>query len=123
MMSPKEYLIKLKKIILTQSINKNNIEELTDSNLEEQDKETINKILEEATKNIFPKTGGWSSCCYDKLDDLSKTFLPCHLRDDEWLAKMLKKDQKLYNLNHEQIINFIKTSNYFTKKGIATSKK
>ena len=42
--------------------------------------------------------------------------LPCHLRDDDWLAKMLKKDQNLFYMSHNKILSFVRTSQFFQEK-------
>jgi len=54
-----------------------------------------NGILEKAALNFFPKEGTWYSHCFRQPQDLNMSNLPCHLRDDLWLAKMLKQNQKL----------------------------
>ena len=33
--------------------------------------------------------------------------LPCHLRDDMWLAKMLNKYQNLSNISFNKMLNYI----------------
>ena len=42
--------------------------------------------------------------------------LPCNLRDDEWLAMMLRDDQKLYFLSVNRIYKYITTSKFFEEK-------
>lgn len=76
----------------------------------------INDILEKATINFFPKEGKWYSYCFQKPKYLKKNYLPCHLRDDLWLAKMLKKDQELFNISINEILQFVKTSTFFQEK-------
>lgn len=77
---------------------------------------SIDSVLDKATINFFPKDGEWYSNCFWKPRDLSKINLPCHLRDDMWLAKMLKKDQNLYNIDYSKILNYVKTSEFFEEK-------
>lgn len=76
----------------------------------------INKILEEATVNFFPKKGEWSGHCFKRSSDLIMINLPCHVRDDLWLAKMLKKDQKLLYISSSDILQFVKNSTFFNEK-------
>lgn len=75
-----------------------------------------NDILEKATLNFFPKEGIWYSTCFRKPKDLSMGNLPCHLRDDLWLAKMLKQNQKLFYMSTNRVLQFIKTSPFFQEK-------
>lgn len=72
--------------------------------------------LEKATLDFFPKTGEWYSNCFRRPTELRMDNLPCHLRDDVWLAKMLKKDQNLFYMSHSEILNFIRTSEFFKEK-------
>lgn len=76
----------------------------------------VNGILEKATLNFFPKDGVWYSHCFRKPKDLSMSNLPCHLRDDLWLAKTLKKDQKLFYMSTNKVLQFVKTSPFFKEK-------
>ena len=72
----------------------------------------IEKKLERATLNFFPLEGKWYYSCYKRPDDLNKKNLPCHLYDNEWLVKMLKKDQNL-KIDDERILDFIENSEFF----------
>lgn len=72
--------------------------------------------LEKATLEFFPKTGEWNSNCFRRPTELGIGNLPCHLRDNVWLAKMLKKDQNLFYMSHSKILNFVKTSQFFQEK-------
>lgn len=54
--------------------------------------------------------------CFEMSNDLSMCNLPCHLRDDKWLTKMLRKNQKLFYLKYNQILNYVKTSEFFNQK-------
>lgn len=76
----------------------------------------IDSILDEATINFFPKIGEWYSNCFWNPRDLSMNNLPCHLRDDMWLARMLNKYQSLYNISFSKILNYVKTSEFFEQK-------
>jgi hypothetical protein len=39
--------------------------------------------------------------------------LPCNLRNDKWLAKMLQRDQNLEHINYYDILEFVKNSKVF----------
>lgn len=73
-------------------------------------------ILEKATLKFFPKEGVWYSSCFSWPHDLSMLNLPCHLRDDLWLAKMLKQNQNLFYMSTNRILQFVKTSPFFQAK-------
>ena len=77
---------------------------------------TMMRILEMATLNFFPTEGNWVSSCFKRPNDLNMHNLPCHLRDDAWLASMLMKDQELDYIEYNEVLNFIKTNNYFNDK-------
>ncbi len=56
-------------------------------------------ILSEESKNLFPETGIWYSSCFKRPSEISKMYLPCHLRDSSWLAKYFQKvltDKQIY---------------------------
>lgn len=75
-----------------------------------------NETLETATLNFFPEDGRWSSSCFECSNDLNKKYLPCHLRDNFWLALMLRKEQKLYAINFIKIYSFVLNSPLFQEK-------
>lgn len=75
-----------------------------------------NEVLEKATLNFFPKEGIWYSHCFRQPQDLSMANLPCHLRDDLWLTKMLKQNQKLFYMSTNKVLQFVKTSKFFKEK-------
>lgn len=77
---------------------------------------TVDEILEKATLEFFPGEGIWYSCCFRKPDTLDMINLPCHLRDSDWLAKMLQKNQNLSNISYRKILKFVKSSAFFNKK-------
>lgn len=75
-----------------------------------------NRMLEKATLNFFPNSGKWYGHCYGIPKDLNMTNLPCHLRDDLWLARMLRQNQKLMYMSTNRILQFVKTSSLFQEK-------
>lgn len=80
------------------------------------DSDITNSLMEQAINNFFPEDGNWYSSCSDKPEDLNMEYLPCHLQDDLWLAKMLKKNQNLLYLSTDKILEFIKNSQLFQEK-------
>jgi len=114
-MSLKEKLLKLKNKILNDSINEIDIKEESQETLET-DKIVNNKTLEEATLDFFPKTGHWVSSCFRKEKELTMGNLPCHLRNNKWLAKMLQKNQELYHYTIDEILDFVNNSDLFQEK-------
>lgn len=79
--------------------------------------ETLNitQILEKATDNFFPKQGDWYSNCFERSKNLYMSYLPCNLRNNKWLAKMLQENQKLYRINYYDILDFVSNSQYFNE--------
>lgn len=73
-------------------------------------------VLENSTKKFFPKSGCWSSVCFSRPKDYAIGYLPCHLRDDEWLAHTMQISQKLDNIDYNKILNFVKTSELFKQE-------
>lgn len=114
-MSLKEKLLKLKEKVLNGAVDTNDIKD------EQQEilltnKLVNNKTLEEATPEFFPTTGHWVSSCFRKDKDLLIGNLPCHLRDNKWLASMFQKDQELYHYTIDEILDFVKKSKLFQEK-------
>lgn len=72
-------------------------------------------ILEEKIKEFFPETGHWSSICFKKSKELLRCNLPCHLRNYEWLAKMIKQCYQL-DISLYKIELFLKTSEVFEEE-------
>ena len=79
------------------------------------DEEELN-LLEKVTKEFFPKSGIWYSSCFERPTDYKIEYLPCHLRDDEWLAHTMKISKKLDNIDYKKILNFIKSSELFKQE-------
>ena len=74
------------------------------------------KALEKATLEFFPKNGEWYSSCFGRPTKLAMINLPCHLRDDVWLAKMLRIEQNLFHISDAKVLNFVRTSQFFQDK-------
>ncbi len=71
--------------------------------------------LENASKDFFPKTGRWTSSCFSRSNDYEITYLPCHLRDNKWLAVMFQKQENLKWINIDEIYEYICNSDNFKK--------
>ena len=52
----------------------------------------VTAILEEEIKNFFPNTGVWYSNCFKQPSEVGYGNLPCHLRDNAWMSKLLHKE-------------------------------
>ena len=48
-------------------------------------------VLREEIKSLFPETGIWYSSCFKRPNEVSKMYLPCHLRDNSWLTKYFQQ--------------------------------
>ena len=65
--------------------------------------EKVNAILEEEIKDFFPNKGVWYSNCFRQPSGISYSNLPCHLRDNAWLSKLLHRklnDKGIYIPQH-----------------------
>ena len=72
-------------------------------------------FLDEIVEDFFPKEGDWNSNCFNKSKVVAEENLPCHLRDDAWLADLIIKKYNLNSLSKETIVEYIKNSDYFNK--------
>lgn len=118
--TPRNPLMLDKKALLSkyEEINSGLALEKSEKISKEKNKRFINfdSILKKATADFFPKTGVWYIHCFTKTEELDMLNLPCHLRDDNWLAQLLKQEKKLYLISYKKILNFVKTSPYFEEK-------
>ena len=72
-------------------------------------------FLNDAVTRFFASDGWWSSLCFSRSNELNKIYLPCHLNDNVWLAKMLIKSEKL-PLNLHQVLEYVQSSTFFAEK-------
>ncbi len=70
----------------------------------------IHEKLRDATYDLFPKTGAWSSDCFNQSED----SLIAHLRNTEWLTKRLK--EKLPDVDIATIRAFVSDSEFFREQ-------
>lgn len=78
----------------------------------------IATILEEEIKDFFPKTGVWYNCCFKRPEGIASINMPCHLRDNLWMSKLLRKyliNKKGLNIPQQTIKNFIDSSESFAE--------
>lgn len=75
----------------------------------------IEEFLDKTLENFFPKDGHWYSNCFNKSDFVAEENLPCHLRNDKWLADLILKKYNLYYLGKGTILEYIINSNNFNK--------
>ena len=55
------------------------------------DQTKVEEILEEEIKDFFPDTGRWGSNCFGQPSEVRYSNLPCHLRDNAWMSKLLHR--------------------------------
>lgn len=75
----------------------------------------IEEFLDKTLKKFFPNDGHWHSNCFNKSNFVAEENLPCHLRNDKWLADLILKKYNLYYLGKGTIIEYIINSNNFNK--------
>lgn len=73
-------------------------------------------LLEKETNCFFPQSGAWNRNCFKKSQEYKMANLPCHLRDNIWLANMMKKERGLTDISNDKIIEYIENSDYFKEK-------
>lgn len=78
--------------------------------------EELDQILMDKTLSFFPKSGKWSSSCFSKSKKVEYGYLPCHLRDNKWLAKLLLKEVNLPSEYYKNVLNFVGNSELFQNK-------
>lgn len=76
----------------------------------------VNLILEEEINDFFPTEGVWYSNCFMKPTEIKLDNLPCHLRDNNWMSRLLYK--KLRNkgilISRYKIKKFMDNSKNFS---------
>ena len=80
-------------------------------------KEDAFVILNEEVKSLFPESGIWYSSCFKRPSEVSKMYLPCHLRDGAWLAKYFQSklsDEKIY-IPSRYVREYVETSEVFAE--------
>lgn len=79
------------------------------------DENEINEILSNEIKFFFPKSGDWYYNCFGRPEELKEENLPCHLRDNEWMSRLLKNKLLFENINihSREIKKFIDKSKDF----------
>gem|GEM_PF-6593203 len=72
-------------------------------------------ILNQEIQEFFPLSGQWYSSCFAKPDAVLAVFLPCHLRDTEWMSQLLHKNLRAMGrlIPQDYIKKFIDTSAAF----------
>lgn len=73
----------------------------------------VEEFLDKTLENFFPQDGHWYSNCFNKSDFVAECNLPCHLRDNSWLADLILKKYDLYSLGKGTIMEYIINSEYF----------
>lgn len=77
----------------------------------------VNDILNQEILEFFPKDGTWWSCCFKRANEIGSIYLPCHLRDNDWMSKLLHQnliEKKIY-ISAPKIKEFMDSSETFTE--------
>lgn len=103
----------LKKYI---DINKDVILEREAATYENNNLLNVEEILDRAVSDLFPEKGNWGSDCFNRPDTVGIPYIPCHARDDEWMAKLIRKVKDIYFINLNRIIQYLKESDFYKEK-------
>lgn len=76
----------------------------------------VDEILDKAVSDLFPKKGNWGSDCFDKPETIGIPYIPCHSRDDIWMAKLIRQIKELYFISLNRIIEYVKSSDFYKDK-------
>lgn len=116
-MGIKDYLLNKKEQLLKAKEERktNQDENRFEDNLTQTTSNAIIEVLDNASREFFPKDGTWYSNCFRRPIELSMSNLPCHLRDDLWLAKMFQQKQKLGALSSRYVLNYVRNSDVFNE--------
>lgn len=76
----------------------------------------IDEILDKAVLKLFPRNGNWGSDCFGRPDTIGVPYIPCHSRDDEWMAKLIRQINELYFISLNRIISYVKSSDFYKEK-------
>lgn len=76
----------------------------------------VDELLDKAIDNVFPEKGNWGSDCFERPDTVGISYIPCHSRDDEWMAKLIRQINELYFISLNRIISYVKNSDYYKEK-------
>lgn len=77
----------------------------------------VDDILNQEILEFFPKDGTWWSCCFNRPKEIEKDNLPCHLREHDWMSKLLHQnllEKKIY-ISASKIKAFMDASETFAK--------
>lgn len=82
------------------------------------DDDDLRKLLDTELKDFFPTTGHWLRYCFNNTGEISRTYLPCNIENNDWLASLIHKElyEKGKNIPEDGIYRYICTSNEFAKK-------
>ena len=72
-------------------------------------------FLDKTLEDFFPQQGVWYNNCFSKSKTLEENNLPCHIRDNNWLADFIIKKYNLDFTEKDAVLNYIVTSEQFNK--------
>lgn len=78
----------------------------------------LRNILDNGTLDIFRYDGTWESTCFDRPKRHTVSNMPCHLRNNAWMARLMQfrllKNKKF--VPYLAVLNYVKNSDYFEKQ-------
>lgn len=78
-------------------------------------KKAIESLLDEVAADMFPSEGIWYSNCFSRPNEIEEINLPCHLRDENWMAELMIKKYKLNSIGKDIIVEYMTNSSFFKK--------
>ena len=77
----------------------------------------IFEYLEKECATFFPANGHWFGSCYKKPEEINRKYLPCHLRDYNWLSELMHEElkEKGVSISTDLIKSFMINSRNFNE--------
>lgn len=74
-------------------------------------------LLINRTNYMFSGDGSFVNACFERPKYYNITFLPCHLRDNVWLADFIYLDRRVRAfMSFDEVLKYVRNNEYFLKK-------
>jgi hypothetical protein len=75
-------------------------------------KSNIRKF-DKAIKNFFPESGIWYSNCFLTAKEIDRSNLPCHLRNNLWMSRLMKSENHWILVRDTTVKEYLDNSELF----------